>query len=372
MTSKTTIGTEKLSFIERHLYNSSAFTTGLACISWIDFDKLSTACYCFVGQHLDKAFPRSIAYAFSEPMIIEHTFNVQILNSNKRIRFGEPMAEFMQEVSPLVYNFDVLLCQPESCLSSINRAFLFSTQPSLQEFQSFFSFDDVFRIIYKFSIGQDSIAFKPNIQSNFFRRRMLNGWNFNFTSEYGKPLSSFVLLDGECLDFAFWDSMQNNRHTSNLAKPDSLITQQLEPALRESDAINPALESRKTFFLTGFVFNPAKEIGEGFMYSVRNILFNLGMNFRIFASKIGVIIKFVEGNFAKLISVYRPGKKLIVDCFANLERIKYSDLLLPRRINPEFIHSQFHFICKEVDEIFKFFVFLKPIHPPAKASGIYG
>jgi hypothetical protein len=368
MTNKTTMRTDKLSFAERHLCNSSAFRTGLACVSRINQHQLRTACYSFVFQVLDESIPRSISYTFSQPMIIKHTFDIQILNCNEGIGFGYSMTEFVQEVIPLISNLDVLYCQSKPCLSLISRTFLFLTEPSLQSFKHLFSFDDVSRIIYKLSIRQDSIAFKPYIQSNLFRRRMLNRWSFNFTSECRKPLSCFVLLDSQGLNLAFRDTMQNNRHRANLAEFEPFIRQNLESALRESDTIHSALESRKPFLFAGLVFHSAKKVRECFVNSIRNILGNLRMD-RVFAFYQFVVIKLPQSLARFFVSLFGSVKKLVIDCLTSFERINDSNLLFSRRIYPESIHSQFH-DNREVVHIFKCFECLRLIHPTTKVVGI--
>jgi hypothetical protein len=163
--------------------------------------------------------------------------------------------------------------------------------------------------------------------------------------------------------------VKNNGHRANLAKPDSLITQNLETRLRKGYAIHSTLKSRKSFLFTGFVLDSAEEVRKCFMHSVRYILLDLRMNFRIFASKIFVVIKLPQSLASVFIGLFRKVKKFVVDCLASLERINDSNLLLLRRIYPKSIHSHRHTPIKTL-LIFKYFGGLRLIHPTTEVVGI--
>src|SRR3990167_4433661 len=288
MTNKTTGRTEELSFTKRHLFDSPALTASLACVPWIHFDNLSTASYCFVGQHLDKAIPRRIRYMLGKAMVSDHSFDIQILNCNEGIGFSYSVTHIMQEVSPLIGNFEMLLCQPGPCLSSVSRTFDFSTESSLQEFQSMFRLNEISRVSYDFTIAQSSKVFQTNINTNHF-----NGWMFNnniwhFTTEDSKTLPCFVLLDCENLDFTFGNTMQDDRNVSYFAEFNPLVRKKFESRLGECYAVHSALETRESFLFAGLIFDSAKEVSKSFVNSIGNILLRLRMNFRIFTSKIFV------------------------------------------------------------------------------------
>src|SRR3990172_10635986 len=96
MQRRTTMRTEKLSLVERHLYSSPADTAFLASVSWISANDLSTASYCFVGQHVNESSPRRITDMLGKAMVSDHSLDIQIFNCNERIGFSEPMANLMQ------------------------------------------------------------------------------------------------------------------------------------------------------------------------------------------------------------------------------------------------------------------------------------
>lgn len=57
MVAISTVCAEELSFREWHLSNRSALVAGFRRVSWVYLDELSTACYCFVGQHSIQGIP---------------------------------------------------------------------------------------------------------------------------------------------------------------------------------------------------------------------------------------------------------------------------------------------------------------------------
>jgi len=339
-----TLRARELSPTEGHILNNKATTTtsmAAPSCSWV-LQALSTECDLFVGQHIYEWIPRSVSYAFSQPMVLKHTLNIQFFNSNSRKSDSQTSAQFMQEVTPLVSNLQMLLCQPESCFSSVVRAFDLFAQPSLQELDSFFSFNQVSGISYNFTIAKSSEVFQTNINPYLLTGRMNNRSIRHFTAKDSKPLPYLVLLDGKCFNLAFRGTMQDNRHISNLAEFEPFVRQNLKSTLRKSDAVYPALEARKSLLFTGLVLNPAKEVGKCLIHSVRDVLLGLGMNIKVFSSKILVAVKTAKRHFAILPRVYIQCKKLIVDCLASFERINDSYLLSARRVYPKFVHPEFH------------------------------
>ena len=376
MQNNKTRGTRELSPTQRHINLSPASATSMTASSGLGIlQELSTKCYLFVGHHIHKHFPRSVRYMFSKMMISDHIFDVKIFTSNYTVSQSEASAQFMQEVSTNVADFKMLSGKFESCLSSVCRAFDFPAHSSLQFFEPMLCFNQEVGIFYDFAIGQSGKAFQPNINTYFAFRGMLHSNIRQFTAESGKPLPSFVLFDSESFNLSFRNSVEDDWQIANLRYLNVLVADELEAELRVSDAINPALVARKTFFFRMF-FYPAKEVSKSFVNSVRNILLGLRMNIRIFTRKIFVKVKLIKINIAKLVSIFIQRKKLIVDLLASDERINQSDFLFPARINPKFIRQQAHVNWLEDGILYKAYARMSsgivPIHPTAKAMGILG
>jgi hypothetical protein len=135
--------------------------------------------------------------------------------------------------------------------------------------------------------------------------------------------------------------MQDDRHISDLAKFQPFVRQNLESALRKSDAINSALESRKPFLFAGSVFHSAEEVRKCFVNSIGNILSNLTMD-GILAFYQFVVIKLPQCLSRFFVSLFGNIKKLVINCLTSFERINDSNLLFSRRINTIPIHQQAH------------------------------
>ena len=343
MANKTTTGAIEDSFSQRHILDIepaiAAFVTAPSCLGI--FHNASTACYSFVFQEAYESSPSSITNLSCPEAIIHHTFDVQLLDSDNGIFVCDFPAQLVQEVSPLICNFDVLFVQSENSFSSVTASFLLSAQSSVQEFEFLFGFDKEVRICNLLSVGKCSKAFQSDINADLFSRRMNDFSVGQFAGEDSKPLSSFVLFDCQSLNFSFGDSVKNDWKISNLAQLQPFVGENFESGLWKSYAIDSALETRKSFFFAGLVLDSAKEVLKSFVNPVRNILCDLRMNLKSSFYDV-VVVKFVERNIAKLVGIDGKSKKLIIDCLASLERINQSNFLLARRIQTIFIHLNDH------------------------------
>lgn len=329
---------------ERHIFNiEPTFAASMAASSCFKvFDELSTAIYYFVGQHLNETIPRSIIYEFGIVGTVNHAFDVQLLNSDSAVSQGNTSTELMLKVRPLVSNLVVQFGYFEPCFSPVSRAFDFSAKSSLQELESLFRFDKEFGVVKSLSIAEETeIIPAVNINTYLFSRSMLDNNVWKFTAKYSKPLSSHIMLDSQCLDFAFRDSVQDYRNTSYLAEFKPFVRKNLESRLGISDTIDSALETRKSFFLAGFVFDSAKEVSKSFVDSIRDILGNLRMN-RIFTFNQLVVVKLPKSLARLFISIDRSFKEKVVYFLTSFQRINDSYFLFIRRVYAIFIHQQAH------------------------------
>jgi len=275
-------------------------------------------------------------------MIPNHVADLQVFNGDAAESGSELAGQLVKEVTPLVADFVVSTSQLEFSFASVSASLLLPTQPSVKQLQPFLTFDEEARITYDFAIGKDGEVLNANINPHLLSGRMLNPNVRHFAGEDGEPLPSPVSLDGEGFDFALRDAMQDDWDVANLGSVKLPITDKLESALRVSNAINPTLESGKAFFLTGRVFDSAKEALKRSTQSVRNISLNLRIYFGMFINKIFIIIKFLQSLFIFLVSFNGHIEKFIIDYLTGFERIYKSNFLFTRRINTITIHPEFH------------------------------
>ena len=346
MTNKTTFRTEKLSLTERHLHDSSTFTTGFACVSGIDFNQLRTACDSFVFQVPDESTPRGISYVFSEMMIMNHIIDTQVFNGNSTIIESELSTNFVQEVSSLIGNFDMFPSQLESSFSPVSRTFDLFAQPSLKELQSIFTLDEMPWISYDFTIGESSKVLNTYIQPHLFIGLMLNNRSIDLTTKYSKPLSSIINLESERLNLSSRKPVKNNGNVSYLGSIQSPVVSELETTLREDNTVHSTLESWKTLFLTSRVFYSPKEAIKSLREPIRDILQDLRVDF--FSNRRTAAFQIHNKGVKVILFGYEKFlvqiKKSIVNIFAMRKIINESYLLLSRRVDSVLIHPKFHTI----------------------------
>jgi len=341
MARKTTNRALESSLTERHIIPCSAPTASATTTPCLRvFSKLSTASYRFVGKHLIEPTPRNIKNVLSEPACFEHVLNVQPLTTNNFVFFSDETAGFMQKVSPLIENFQVLLCEFDAGFFSVFASFDSLAVDSLQSCQLPLStyIESGVGNALPFVVGQEIL--QTNINPNFGSGWMFDFWNVNFTGKDCKPLPGMILLDSQGLDFSLRDAMQDDWQVANLGNLQSSIIEEFESALGVCDASYFAFETRKTLLPTKGVFDPMKEVVQRLMNSVRNVLQDLRVNpCKLFRnSEFYVRNKGIEVISAceKMLSVL--SKKNVIDFLANLELVEKSDLLFPRGIQPVLIH----------------------------------
>ena len=179
-----------------------------------------------------------------------------------------------------------------------------------------------------------------------------------------KPLATPISLNSHCFKLAFWNSMQYNGNVSYFRSIQSLIRGKLKSTLGVCYAVDLAFKTWKSLLFTRRVFNPSKKVLKCFMNSVRNVLFNLGKNFRMQTCKKFIKIISVECRIVFFVDRYRKFTKFIIDVFADIKRVKKFFLLVLRRIQSVFIRSEFHVNIA----ILKEFLSLC-IHPTSKEVG---
>jgi hypothetical protein len=277
--------TLKDSLTEGHLSDiESAFATSMTTSScfWV-LSEFSTACYSLVGQHSIEPSPTCVEDVFSK-ISLNHVLDIQVFTTDYLIVSGYGMTEFVQEVSPLIKDFEMLPSQYDSGFLPIMTAFDSPRVSPLQSRQSLLSIQVESRIsnTLPFIICQE--LFESDINTNLVIVRMLDFWKVYLTSEYDVPLSSLILLDCHRLDFAFWDAMEFDWNTSDFADSQPLIAEEFESALWVCDARYPAFESWVScFYFDAFFshFYPVEEVVVCFAESVSNILERLRIDGRV-------------------------------------------------------------------------------------------
>lgn len=355
MQNKVTIRTDELPLIQRHLVHSPAFITSLTAPSGLGIlDELSTACYCFVGEQIIEPSPRRVEDMLGE-IALDHVVDVQVLADNDFIFLGHRMTQLVQEVSPLVSDFQISSCDIESGFAPIIASFDSSAEDSLQSSQLLFSMNVQPRIFDNSSFVVSQEVLQSDIDTYLLFGRMNNIWNIEFATECGEPLIGIVLLDGQGLDFPFGDSMQNNWDASYFGESKSCIGEKLESGLRISYALNLALEARISFSFAGLDFDSSEEVVESLRNSGSNILKNLTKYYlaETIITNLHLYDEIIEIKLASDMFSLIEGKKFVVGLFADGEVIEKPDLLFGSRVDSVAVPSEELHGWSKVLQIFK-------------------
>ena len=300
-----------------HLCFHATTATSFACVPGVNLHSLSTAYYSLVGQHLDESVPGSVADVFSEMMIFNHIFDLQVFNGDEAILLCECVAEFMQEVQSLIGDFHVLSCYQELGLHTVPAPFFLPAQTMLQPLQPAFSLNKMSGVFKSLASGKSGKAFQAHVDANILSSLMFDNWNIYFTGKGSIPLSSTIPFKSQSFHLALWGSVQDDWNASNPVDIESFFTEKLKPSLRIREAVNQALKPWKAFLFTRRVFYTPKKVLHRLMNTVTHILSDLRVNTLVSACQ-----KLVKIIFKKPISSFTIGlnvklEKMIVNMFAN-------------------------------------------------------
>ncbi len=292
MANKTTRQTLELPISQRHILDSSALATSSACVLGINLDNLPTN---FVGQHLDKVTPTCIANASCEIMIMNHIPNLQFFNRNDFELFDNLQRDFVEKILPLIENSFVKPCNLNYCFSPISRAFFLPAQSSLKSGKFLLAFNQEFGIFNFSSIRQDSKTLNSNIYAYVIIGNF-NLYNRNILSrENSKPANSSS-FDSESLEFASWNSVNDNRDVSNFTYENSLIRNEPETTLRKSYGLVAikSFEAGKSC-LAFFLLDPSEEMLKSIINPLAYVLQYLAMD-----RNIKIFCEFVQVELGKI------------------------------------------------------------------------
>lgn len=278
---------------------------------------------------------------FSESVVLDHVLDFEVFYGNQGVFRRQAVAELVQEVSPLIADFEVLPSEQVSGFSSISASLLLPAQSLMQEFEFLLAFDEESWVADEFAIAGYCEAFNSHVDADSEFGLMFDLYRLDFAGEYCVPLSSTILFDCQGLNLAFRDAVKFDWDTSYLAKPKLLVAQELESTLWVGYAIDLTLESGIAFVFSVF-FDSAEEVLVSFGYPVAHVLFDLRIDFRILASEFLVVVELAHSLASSLVGGIVEFNEVIVDFFASLERIDYPSPLNVRGVYPVTIHPELH------------------------------
>ena len=119
----------------------------------------------FIGQHIDKGIPATIADRFGEVVVLDHVTDSEILYIYRLVFADKLSAYLMEKILPLVRDLFILTCKLYDCFPSVIRAFYSFRDTSLQPFQSPFRHSEELGRINHLSFRYDDERFDTEVDT---------------------------------------------------------------------------------------------------------------------------------------------------------------------------------------------------------------
>jgi hypothetical protein len=248
-----------------------------------------------------------------------HILDVKFLTTNNPIFFSQEMSNFMQEVTPLIGDFEMLPCEFDTGFLPITTSFGSFGEDSLQSCEFLFSMNVESGINNTLSSVVGEELFKTYINPNHFVGVGVFGfWNINLARKNSEPLSCLVLFYCQGFDFSFGNSVQDNWNTADSGNFQPSLVNEFEPCLRIGYASDSAFESGKALLPAFLFLASCEEVAESLTEPVTDILQDLGMNF---LADFGIANFQIQNEAVEIILAGCPeffvqSEKFIIDEFA--------------------------------------------------------
>jgi len=243
------------------------------CVSRLNQNDDPTSVFSFVRGVLDQLTPGRIRNALGQTMILKHILDPQILKGHQAEGVCQCAAHLMCEIPSTVG--DALMkmldrpAAPGSFGCALHRPGEF---PLCFGKLPFISAEET-RVLDPVARREFGKAFQTHIYPDC--QVVGRQWfRFYFASEAGVPIANGIPLNGEGFDFAFYRTMKDHFHRSDLGKAHTML-QQSKSELFESETIIPTITPKAR--ITGFFscLHSAKEGLESQVNARLNILKDL-------------------------------------------------------------------------------------------------
>ncbi len=275
---KITAGTFENPNIERHLLPVSAARAILGGVGGVDFNQCTTSVFSFVRKIVKELSPGRISDTFGKTMIMNHTIDIQVFDSDDTVLIDKLSAKLVSKVRTSVsYSFVDMRNDLASFISDGCTFGLFR-HPSLGFSEGFLIRPKEAGIGDCLARRKSSETLQPNINTDsFFGFRE---WTVgNFATEGNKPLSSTGTSDTARLNIALKRTVQDNLNIANLSECNERRTNGVS-ALRIAKAVVPSSTTKTRVSRIIARFNPSEEGLKSKVNSDSHILKYLGVNGR--------------------------------------------------------------------------------------------
>jgi hypothetical protein len=317
----------------------------------VDFEEPSASFCRFAGEVIKELRPCRIGNTFGQTMIVNHSVDMQIFNTDGSKRVDNPSALLVGEI--VASPFDAFM-HPSDHLAMpapLVGAFLQAGVFVLNLRQGLFFVAEEARIGNFLPGGEGGKGFESNINADG-ERVVLQLLGLADHRKGDGPFSSRGAMNGTGFDGAFDLSMIHHFDAANLREAHAIIVGETEARLGIGDAIvaSVSLKARKSRLLTRFTASEEGFVGQ--IDTHRDILQDLGMNLfeqgvLLFQHRIGLLLlEAREGNAIAFVGSVTHFQQLIIQDAAHFEMCLKRSLLFFRRIDPVLIVFQHSIILR--------------------------
>jgi len=252
----------------------TASRTEFACVARVNLYARSTSVFSFIVRELYKLIPRCVLNTFSQRMITNHAFDIQILKGDNSKHGNESRAKLMSKVAATIS--DAFVDAP--CRFTLLASLRFSQRLFIRAKESWIS--------NLLAIRECTERSKTNI--NAYRSIVRRKWlRLCLNREARIPFTSCRASDGESFNLAFNRAVHSDSHVPNLGQSQLTVCKSKAGLSVGEGIVSLArAETGKACFLFS-LFNSAKEVLKSLIESAENILQDLAVN----------LVKFWTGFF---------------------------------------------------------------------------
>ena len=189
-------------FTQGHLLSMVAPATILTGIGWVDFDSRSSSFFRFGEQLVKKSRPCRVLNAFGKTMVMGHSVDVKVFNTDHIKPINDLAALLVREV--ITPEGDTLMdsCHNLAVLATLRRTPGQFGVRALHFRKGFLFRAEKARIGYLFSIGESGKGFQAHINPYLGIKR-LKAFRFTLTRKADVPFAGTGPMNGTRLDFSF-------------------------------------------------------------------------------------------------------------------------------------------------------------------------
>ena len=248
-----TARTSEYSDIQWHLLPVSTLAACLTRIGRIDFDKLPTSFFRFVGQLTKEGRPRGISNALGQTMAMGHPVDLQVFHADDPKAINDLSTLLMGKV--ISTEMDTLMDTSNNLAmrTPLRCPFCKPGMLALDTGQNFFLGAKKAGIGYLFFIAESSKGFESHVNPHLGRGFWQALW-LTLDREGHVPLASRGTSNSTRFDFAFEGTMIDHLDAANLGKRHTVIIGDTEATLREGEGVIAvtSTETRVARLLTSF------------------------------------------------------------------------------------------------------------------------